>query len=75
MDEILTPDSSRFWPADQVVEGQTPPSFDKQPLRDWLQREYPGFGSAGLPPGLVVPQDVIDACLARYQKAQALLTA
>ena len=50
MDEILTPDSSRFWPADQVVEGQTPPSFDKQPLRDWLQREYPGFGSAGLPP-------------------------
>ncbi len=74
MDEVLTPDSSRFWPADQVVEGQTPPSYDKQPIRDWLQRAYPGFGSAGLPPGLVVPDDVIAACAERYRRAQALLT-
>ncbi len=75
MDEVLTPDSSRFWPADQVVPGQTPPSYDKQPIRDWLQREYPGFGSAGLPAGLVVPPEVIAACLERYRRAQALLTA
>ena len=74
MDEVLTPDSSRFWPADQVVEGQTPPSYDKQPLRDWLQREYPGFGNAGLPPGLHVPDEVINACLARYRHAQQVLT-
>ena len=73
MDEVLTPDSSRFWPADQVVPGRTPPSYDKQPIRDWLQREYPGFGSAGLPPGLVLPPDVIAACVERYRRAQALL--
>jgi phosphoribosylaminoimidazole-succinocarboxamide synthase len=73
MDEVLTPDSSRFWPADQVVPGRTPPSYDKQPIRDWLQREYPGFGSAGLPPGLVLPQPVIDECVERYRRAQALL--
>ncbi len=36
-DEILTPDSSRFWPADAVVEGEAPPSFDKQPVRDWAE--------------------------------------
>ncbi len=75
MDEVLTPDSSRFWPADQVLEGRTPPSYDKQPVRDWLQREYPGFGSAGLPPGLTMPPEVIAACLERYRRAQALLTA
>ena len=73
MDEVLTPDSSRFWPAGQVRAGSTPPSYDKQPVRDWLQREYPGFGSAGLPPGLVMPDDVIQACVARYRQAQALL--
>ncbi len=75
MDEVLTPDSSRFWPADQVLEGRTPPSYDKQPVRDWLQREYPGFGSAGLPPGLTMPPEVIAACLERYRRAQALQTA
>ena len=75
MDEVLTPDSSRFWPAEQVRAGATPPSFDKQPVRDWLQREYPGFGSAGLPPGLVLPGDVVQACIARYRQAQALLAA
>ena len=73
MDEVLTPDSSRFWPADQVRAGGTPPSYDKQPVRDWLQRAYPGFGSAGLPPGLVMPDEVIQACVARYRQAQALL--
>ena len=74
MDEVLTPDSSRFWPADAIIEGRTPPSYDKQPLRDWLQREHPGFGNDGLPPGLHVPDGVIAACLARYRRAQAVLT-
>ncbi len=74
MDEVLTPDSSRFWPAAQVRAGATPPSYDKQPVRDWLQREYPGFGSAGLPAGLVLPDEVIQACIARYRQAQALLS-
>ena len=73
MDEVLTPDSSRFWPADQVRAGSTPPSYDKQPVRDWLQHAYPGFGSAGLPPGLVMPDEVIQACVARYRQAQAML--
>ena len=73
MDEVLTPDSSRFWPADQLRAGQSPPSYDKQPVRDWLQRQYPGFGGAGLPPGLVLPEAVIQACLARYRQAQELL--
>jgi phosphoribosylaminoimidazole-succinocarboxamide synthase len=74
MDEVLTPDSSRFWPAAEVREGENPPSLDKQPLRDWLQQASPGFGSAGLPPGLVVPEAVLMACLERYRHAQALLT-
>ena len=43
-DEVVTPDSSRLWPADQVVPGTTPPAFDKQPLRDWARR--PGLGQA-----------------------------
>ena len=74
MDEVLTPDSSRFWPAHQVREGQSPPSYDKQPLRDWLQAAYPGFGSAGLPANLVIPDEVIKACAERYRKAQELLS-
>ncbi len=46
MDEVLTPDSSRFWPAEAYQEGVSPPSLDKQPLRDWLQR-HPGGGPEG----------------------------
>ena len=74
MDEVLTPDSSRFWPADQVREGENPPSYDKQPIRDWLQREYPGFGSTGgLPAGASIPDSVIHACVERYRRAQQIL--
>lgn len=47
MDEVLTPDSSRFWPAEGYREGVSPPSLDKQPLRDWLQT-HPGSGPDGL---------------------------
>ena len=58
-DEVVTPDSSRLWPADQVVPGTPPPAFDKQPLRDWAA---PGPGTAPRPrPPL--PQEVVAADL------------
>ena len=69
-DEVLTPDSSRFWPADAVVPGETPPSFDKQPLRDWL--EDTGWDKTPPPPTL--PQAVIDATRARYVEAYERIT-
>ena len=61
-DEVLTPDSSRFWPSDAWVPGMIPPSFDKQPLRDWL--ENTGWGKTPPPPPL--PPDVVEATRARY---------
>jgi phosphoribosylaminoimidazole-succinocarboxamide synthase len=61
-DEILTPDSSRFWPADQWTPGATTPSFDKQPLRDWA--ESTGWDKNSTPP--TIPDDVIAATRARY---------
>ena len=69
-DEILTPDSSRFWPADAVTRGGTPPSFDKQPLRDHL--ESTGWDKKPPPPPL--PQDVVDATSARYVEAYERVT-
>lgn len=69
-DEVLTPDSSRFWPADNVVPGQTPPSFDKQPIRDWL--EATGWDKTPPPPSL--PQDVVHSSAARYVEAYERLT-
>jgi phosphoribosylaminoimidazole-succinocarboxamide synthase len=65
IDEVLTPDSSRFWPADQIELGKTPPSFDKQPLRDWL--ESTGWDKTPPPPTLT--DDVIEATAARYREA------
>jgi len=69
-DEVLTPDSSRFWPADAVVAGQTPPSFDKQPVRDWL--ETTGWKKQPPPPHL--PPDVVAATRARYVEAYERIT-
>jgi phosphoribosylaminoimidazole-succinocarboxamide synthase len=69
-DEILTPDSSRFWPADAVTPGKTPPSFDKQPLRDHL--EATGWDKKPPPPAL--PQEVVDATSARYVEAYERVT-
>jgi phosphoribosylaminoimidazole-succinocarboxamide synthase len=69
-DEILTPDSSRFWPADAVTPGKTPPSFDKQPLRDHL--EATGWDKKPPPPRL--PQEVVDATSARYVEAYERVT-
>jgi phosphoribosylaminoimidazole-succinocarboxamide synthase len=69
-DEVLTPDSSRFWPADAWEPGTSPPSFDKQPLRDWL--EATGWDKTPPPPGL--PDDVVAATAARYREAYERLS-
>ena len=71
MDEALTPDSSRFWPADQWREGISPPSFDKQYLRDWLE-QVPGWNKRPPPPQL--PQQIVEATAARYREALQRLT-
>jgi len=64
-DEVLTPDSSRFWEGSAVVLGRTPPSFDKQPLRDWL--EETGWDKRPPPPAL--PPEVVAATAERYRTA------
>jgi phosphoribosylaminoimidazole-succinocarboxamide synthase len=69
-DEVLTPDSSRFWPAEHWRPGSTPPSFDKQPLRDWL--EATGWDKAPPPPTL--PAEVVEATSQRYVAAYEELT-
>ncbi len=72
MDEALTPDSSRFWPADQWREGISPPSFDKQFLRDWLE-SVPGWNKRAPAPQL--PAAVVDGTAAKYREALERLTA
>jgi len=64
-DEVLTPDSSRFWPADQWHPGATPPSFDKQPVRDYLD----GLDWDKTPPPPPLPDEVVAATSARYREA------
>ncbi|QMT33055.1 phosphoribosylaminoimidazolesuccinocarboxamide synthase [Conchiformibius steedae DSM 2580] len=71
MDEVLTPDSSRFWSVNSYQAGTNPPSFDKQFVRDWLEQS----GWNKQPPAPTVPQDVIDKTLAKYREAFAILTA
>ena len=73
-DEVLTPDSSRFWPADEWVPGQVTPSFDKQFVRDWLTGPDSGWdrSSGQQPPAL--PDDVIERTRARYLEAYERLT-
>jgi phosphoribosylaminoimidazole-succinocarboxamide synthase len=70
IDEVLTPDSSRFWPADSYRPGGSPPSFDKQFLRDWL--ETTGWDKQSPPPDL--PPPVVERTAAKYQEALARLT-
>jgi phosphoribosylaminoimidazole-succinocarboxamide synthase len=73
-DEVLTPDSSRFWPADEWEPGRAQPSFDKQFVRDWLTSPDSGWskGSGEQPPRL--PDDVVDKTRARYVEAYERLT-
>ena len=70
MDEALTPDSSRFWPADSYAEGKNPPSFDKQFVRDWL--ESTGWNKE--PPAPAVPADVAQKTADKYREALTRLT-
>lgn len=73
-DEVLTPDSSRFWSADQYEQGRTPPSLDKQYVRDWLTSAASGWdkGSAAAPPEL--PAEVVEQTRQRYVEAYERLT-
>ena len=70
IDEALTPDSSRFWPADQYRVGSNPPSYDKQFVRDWL--ETSGWNKQ--PPAPQIPADVLQKTSDKYREAQRLLT-
>jgi phosphoribosylaminoimidazole-succinocarboxamide synthase len=75
MDEVLTPDSSRFWPVDGYQEGINPPSFDKQYLRDWLEavRDADGQPWGKKAPAPQVPPQVANATAERYRTALATL--
>ena len=70
IDEILTPDSSRFWPADSYVPGRSPPSFDKQYVRDYLETQ----DWDKKPPGPELPPEVIAKTAEKYRDAQTRLT-
>src|SRR5271154_7505980 len=67
-DEVLTPDSSRFWPAENCAVGTNPPSFDKQPLRDWLEARP--WGKRPPPPP---PPEIVAATSERYERAYELV--
>lgn len=71
MDEVLTPDSSRFWPADGYREGISPPSFDKQFVRDWLETQV----WDKTPPAPRLPADVLEKTAAKYREALERLSA
>ena len=70
IDELLTPDSSRFWDANQYRVGQSQPSYDKQPVRDWLV----AAGWNKQPPAPMLPNEVIEATTRRYREAYERLT-
>jgi phosphoribosylaminoimidazole-succinocarboxamide synthase len=69
-DEVLTPDSSRFWPADSWEPGKTPPSFDKQYVRDWATAQ----GWDKKPPAPKLPADVVEQTRAKYVEAYERIT-
>jgi phosphoribosylaminoimidazole-succinocarboxamide synthase len=74
VDEVLTPDSSRFWPADRYEPGRTQPSFDKQPLRDYLDAERRAGRWNGDAPPPPLPEEVLAATSARYLEAYRRIT-
>ncbi|KAJ3241057.1 Bifunctional purine biosynthetic protein ade1 [Chytriomyces hyalinus] len=69
-DEVLTPDSSRFWPADQYVAGKGQPSYDKQFLRDYLTSIK--FDKTGA--GIAIPDDIVEKTIGKYREAAEILT-
>jgi phosphoribosylaminoimidazole-succinocarboxamide synthase len=70
MDEVLTPDSSRFWPVESYAEGKSPPSFDKQFVRDWLE----SVGWNKQPPAPAIPAEVAQRTADKYREALTKLT-
>ncbi|MEP6763874.1 MAG: phosphoribosylaminoimidazolesuccinocarboxamide synthase [Gemmatimonadaceae bacterium] len=74
IDEVLTPDSSRFWSAAKYTPGRGQASFDKQPLRDWLDGERRAGRWNGEAPAPTLPHEVIDATSVRYREAYRLIT-
>ena len=74
VDEVLTPDSSRFWPVDDYSPGRSQPSFDKQPLRDYLDGEKRGGRWDGDPPPPRLPREVVGATSKRYLEAFERIT-
>ena len=74
MDEVLTPDSSRFWPADRYAEGANPPSYDKQYVRDWLESvRIDGAPWPKRPPAPTLPADVIARTASTYREVATIL--
>jgi phosphoribosylaminoimidazole-succinocarboxamide synthase len=74
VDEVLTPDSSRFWPAEQYAPGRSQPSFDKQPLRDYLDAERKAGRWNGETPPPLLPPEVVAATSRRYLQAYERIT-
>ncbi|WP_431782035.1 phosphoribosylaminoimidazolesuccinocarboxamide synthase [Streptomyces chumphonensis] len=73
-DEVLTPDSSRFWPADRWEPGRAQPSYDKQFVRDWLTSDASGWDRRGEQPPPPLPPEVVERTRAKYVEAYELLT-
>lgn len=73
-DEVLTPDSSRFWPADQWQPGRAQPSFDKQFVRDWLTSPASGWDRHGEQPPPPLPEEIVERTRAKYAEAYERLT-
>jgi phosphoribosylaminoimidazole-succinocarboxamide synthase len=73
-DEVLTPDSSRFWPADRWEPGRSQPSFDKQFVRDWLTSPASGWDRTSEEPPPPLPQEIVEATRAKYTEAYERLT-
>ncbi|MBI4939700.1 MAG: phosphoribosylaminoimidazolesuccinocarboxamide synthase, partial [Actinobacteria bacterium] len=73
-DEVLTPDSSRFWPAEEWRPGRAQPSFDKQFVRDWLTSPESGWDRASDAPPPPLPDEVVERTRARYVEAYERLT-
>jgi len=73
-DEVLTPDSSRFWPADDWRPGRTQPSYDKQIVRNWLTSPESGWDKASGSPPPALPAEIVERTRAKYIEAYERLT-